>query len=76
MARTVEQIQADIEKVQADAAAESEIQGPDGRRVVNRPEGDRQKALAALRQELAAAEASAAAAPRTRRRLAYGGSEF
>ena len=77
MARTAEQIQADIDKVLGDAAAEQSITGPDGRSLVMRPEKDRQAALAALRQELTTVQAAAAGTTtKTRRYLLHGGDSF
>lgn len=56
MARTVEQIQADIDAVRAQAAqGEVSVRNADGSGVDGRSEADRARALAALEQELASA---------------------
>jgi hypothetical protein len=59
MARTAEQIQVDIDAVLAQAAiGDSMVHNADGSGVQSRSEGDRLRALSALRAELAAVNAA------------------
>lgn len=67
MARTAEQIQADIDAVLAQAViGDAAVRNADGSEVQSRSEGDRLRALGSLRAELAAVTASNSATGRSR----------
>jgi hypothetical protein len=67
MARTVDQIQADIDAVNAQAAlGDTMVRAADGSEVQSRTEAQRLAALVALRQELASAVADQTGTPRRR----------
>ena len=71
MARTIDQIQADIDAVSAEAATQAREQHWGDRGQTNRSEDDRQKALRALRAEMDVAQAAAGSGTRTRQLRCY-----
>lgn len=77
MARSVQQIQADLDSVNAEmASSESMVRGPDGREIQSRTTSSAVVAKAALQVELAAAQAVAGNTSRVRQIRLSGSSGF
>lgn len=76
MARTAEQIQADIDSVRAEMSNPVQQIHFGDRGMTKRSTGDAEKALAALERELQTANATAASTPRVRQVRLFGSSGF